>query len=250
MGGSASAPVRPPADEPHPDLERTLTHTAVNVMTSQLRQIRNERAHFKGQLEDAMEDLELAQQLMEQQRKDYLFYGAASAVATFCLGGLVAGAVVARQNRSALALLSSEMVDLRRRGAFELAKAERFGSAKLARSLIPSLDAMDAACEHATPTEAEGTRLTRSTLHAALHEHGVEIVKPEMGEAFDPDVHEAMFMVPVDDAAAAGTIQSIFRPGYSLHGERLLRAAQVGVGAKSDETAAAPPPGSAGDAAA
>jgi hypothetical protein len=34
------------------------------VMTSQLRRIRNERAELKAELEDAIQDLELAQEMM------------------------------------------------------------------------------------------------------------------------------------------------------------------------------------------
>ena len=47
-----------------PGLERTLTAGAVDVMTSQLRRIRNERAELKAELEDAIQDLELAQEMM------------------------------------------------------------------------------------------------------------------------------------------------------------------------------------------
>ena len=94
---------------------------------------------------------------------------------------------------------------------------------------------MDAAAEHATE-DAEGTRLTRSTLLAALREHGVEPLSPAVGETFDPDLMEAMFAVPVADGAATGKVESVLRPGYLMH-ERVLRAAQVGVGTKASEGA-------------
>ena len=42
---------------------------------------------------------------------------------------------------------------------------------------------------------------------------------------------EAMLTVPVE--GAGGLVQQLLRPGYSLHGERLLRPAQVGVGAST-----------------
>ena len=94
-------------------------------------------------------------------------YGAAGAVAAAAISGMMVAAIVGRtSNRYALARLSQEVVDLRRRGAVEVAKAERFGAASLVKSLAPALDAMDAAAEHAT-ADAEGIRLTRSTLLAA-----------------------------------------------------------------------------------
>lgn len=40
---------------------------------------------------------------------------------------------------------------------------------------------------------------------------------------------EAMLTVPVE-AEHVNTVQTLLRPGYVLHGERVLRAAQVGVG--------------------
>ena len=41
-----------------------------------------------------------------------------------------------------------------------------------------------------------------------------------------------MLTVPVEEGAA-GNVESVLRPGYALHGERILRAAQVGVGAST-----------------
>ena len=64
---------------------------------------------------------------------------------------------------------------------------------------------------------------------AALQAQSIERVEPEEGTAFDPHVHEAMFTVKAEDGADANVISSVFRPGYVLHGERILRAAQVGV---------------------
>jgi hypothetical protein len=109
---------------------------------------------------------------------------------------------------------------------------ERFGAASLVKSLAPALDAMDAAAEHAT-ADAEGIRLTRSTLLAALHDHGVEPLAPRVGDAFDPQTMEAMFTVPVADGAPTGKVEKVIRPGYVIHRERLVRASQVGVGAKA-----------------
>ena len=40
---------------------------------------------------------------------------------------------------------------------------------------------------------------------------------------------EAMLTVPVAKGADAGNVEQVLRPGYLLH-ERVLRAAQVGVG--------------------
>mmetsp|Transcript_8347 Transcript_8347/g.24760 ORF Transcript_8347/g.24760 Transcript_8347/m.24760 type:complete len:142 (-) Transcript_8347:323-748(-) len=66
-------------------------------------------------------------------------------------------------------------------------------------------------------------------MQAALERHGVERHDPPAGARFDPSLHEAMFTAPLSDGAAPGTVSSVFRPGYTLHGSHILRAAQVGV---------------------
>lgn len=234
MGSSSSresAPP-PPSQQQQVALERTLTTGAVNVMTAQLRRIRGERENLKDELREAMEDLELAQKVMVQREKELIIYGAASAVAAAAVGGMVAAMVVGRQQGSALARLSQDFLDLRRRSAAEIAKTERYATSGLVKSLIPALDAMDAAVAHAAAADAEGTQLTRAALLDALRSNGVEQLAPAVGDDFDVSSMEAMFTVPVAEGAPAGKVESVLRPGYSLHGERLLRAAQVGVGAK------------------
>lgn len=48
-----------------------------------------------------------------------------------------------------------------------------------------------------------------------------------------PDcVDQAMLTVPVQQDP--GLVETILRPGYEYHGERMLRAAQVGVGVIPD----------------
>jgi molecular chaperone GrpE len=55
----------------------------------------------------------------------------------------------------------------------------------------------------------------------------VQKVAPRVGEAFDPQMHEAMFEAPLPGTKAGDIIQ-VMTEGFMLH-ERLLRPAQVGV---------------------
>jgi len=57
--------------------------------------------------------------------------------------------------------------------------------------------------------------------------HGVSPVVPEIGDAFDPQQHEAMFEAPLPNTKKGEIIQ-VMAVGFMLH-ERLLRPAQVGV---------------------
>ena len=57
--------------------------------------------------------------------------------------------------------------------------------------------------------------------------HGIEIIRPAAGDAFDPKEHQAMFEAPLP-GTKAGTIVEVMGAGFRLH-DRLLRPAQVGV---------------------
>ncbi len=57
-----------------------------------------------------------------------------------------------------------------------------------------------------------------------LEDNGIEIVNP-LGEKFDPEVHEAMSMVPSPDHEK-NSIVNVFQKGYLLNG-RVIRAAMV-----------------------
>ena len=63
-----------------------------------------------------------------------------------------------------------------------------------------------------------------ASLRETLSRNGVEAVDPK-GEKFDPDVHEALSMMPVE-GAESGTVVEVMQKGYRL-GEQLIRPARV-----------------------
>ena len=73
----------------------------------------------------------------------------------------------------------------------------------------------------------EGIQLTLKELSNVFEKHGITILSPEMGEKFDPQMHQAMFEAPVPGTKAGDIIQ-VMAEGFMLH-DRLLRPAQVGV---------------------
>ena len=103
--------------------------------------------------------------------------------------------------------------------------------AEVIRSLLPVMDDLDRAEAHGdlagTPLELVAQKL-RSTFERYE-------VKPvgEVGEAFDPAVHEAMVRIP-GDGAEGETVADVIEGGYTL-GERLIRAAKVAVKVPADE---------------
>ncbi len=124
--------------------------------------------------------------------------------------------------------------NIRKRGERDRREAEQYGGSKLARDLLPVYDNLKRALDSATADQREaakalieGVELTMRELVAVLGRHGVQTVAPQVGDAFDPQMHEAMFEAPVPGTRAGDIIQ-VMTEGFKLH-ERLLRPAQVGV---------------------
>ena len=122
----------------------------------------------------------------------------------------------------------------RKRGERDRREAEQYGGSKLARDLLPVYDnlrrALDAANEQ-TRAEAgafiEGVELTLRELLSVMTKHHVTPVIPDIGDVFDPQIHQAMFEAPLP-GTKAGQIIQVMTEGFLLH-DRLLRPAQVGV---------------------
>ncbi|GAA6200709.1 nucleotide exchange factor GrpE [Aquicoccus sp. SU-CL01552] len=122
----------------------------------------------------------------------------------------------------------------RKRADKQRREAEQYGGSKLARDILPVYDNMKRALEAATEEHRdvasaliEGIELTLRELLNVLAKHGIEPVSPQVGDRFDPQVHQAMFEAPVPGTKAGDIIQ-VAAEGFMLH-DRLLRPAQVGV---------------------
>jgi molecular chaperone GrpE len=122
----------------------------------------------------------------------------------------------------------------RKRADRDRREAEQYGSTRLARDLLPVHDNLSRALAVATEetrTQAaaliEGLELTLRELTQVLAKHGVTTISPAIGDAFDPQMHQAMFEAPLPGTKAGEVIQ-VMAEGFMLH-DRLLRPAQVGV---------------------
>jgi molecular chaperone GrpE len=73
----------------------------------------------------------------------------------------------------------------------------------------------------------EGVELTMRELISVFKKHGIDPIVPQVGDKFDPNVHQAMFEAQVPGTKAGHIIQ-VSTEGFMLH-DRLLRPAQVGV---------------------
>lgn len=136
-----------------------------------------------------------------------------------------------------------EAVDARKRALADFAnyqrrstdnefRAAREGAARVVRSLLAVLDHFDLALEQDTGKVTVeqllgGVRIVRDELTKALESHGVCRIQPEVGEAFDPNRHEAVLQQTVE-GVEPNHIASVLQPGYVL-GDMVLRPAKVGV---------------------
>ncbi len=122
----------------------------------------------------------------------------------------------------------------RKRSERDRREAEQYGGSKLARDLLPVFDnmkrAVDAIPEESRETNKaviEGVELTMRELLNVFKKHGIVPISPEVGDKFDPQLHEAMFEAPLP-GTTAGEIIQVSGDGFMLH-DRLLRPAKVGV---------------------
>jgi molecular chaperone GrpE len=123
----------------------------------------------------------------------------------------------------------AEMDNLKKRHQRELENAHKFGLEKFVGELLGVWDSLEmgynAAREnHDVEKLLEGTELTLKMLGDAMSKFGVEQIDPE-GQPFDPQVHQAMGMVPTDDVPP-NTVVQVVQKGYALNG-RLVRPAMV-----------------------
>ncbi|MFU8822728.1 nucleotide exchange factor GrpE [Yoonia sp.] len=122
----------------------------------------------------------------------------------------------------------------RKRADRDRREAENYGGAKFARDMLPVYDNLRRALQSADESEQdvnkallEGVELTMRELISVFKKHGIDPIVPQVGDRFDPQLHQAMFEAPVPGTKAGDIIQ-VAAEGFMLH-DRLLRPAQVGV---------------------
>jgi molecular chaperone GrpE len=127
--------------------------------------------------------------------------------------------------------LAADFDNFKKHKAQELAERSRYASEEAARALLPVLDNLRRAVEHAPEGGAEeffvnGLHLVVREFEAALERLGITTV-PSVGEPFDPALHEAIQGEESDDVDQ-DMVTSELVPGYRLH-DRLIRPAMVRV---------------------
>lgn len=128
----------------------------------------------------------------------------------------------------------AEMENFKKRLQRDHDECLRYASEPVLRDLLPALDSLDLAIQYGGNDPAcknllTGVTMTRKLLLDALKNHGL-IVAGEVGEPFDPELHEAVSQEERDDMEP-GHVSTVHQRGYRLK-DRLLRPAKVSVSRK------------------
>lgn len=136
--------------------------------------------------------------------------------------------------------VQAEMENLKKRVQKDLDDERKYGLAKFAKELLTVLDSLELGLQAATgdsPEVAklrEGSELTIKQFEAAFAKFNIEAINP-IGQAFNPELHQAMAMQP-SATAEPNTVLNVFQKGYVING-RLLRPAMVVVAKAEDKPA-------------
>ena len=148
---------------------------------------------------------------------------------------LAAAQMKAVEARQDMLRMQADMENLRKRLVREQEKARRRTLERFMGDLLPVRDSLErgleAASDPAASAEAlrEGKELIIKMLTKVMGDHGLQTIDPS-GEAFDPEKHEAMTMLPSPDHDE-NTVIDVLEKGYQLH-DRLIRPAKVVVSRK------------------
>ena len=147
----------------------------------------------------------------------------------------------AQQNKDLYLRALADLENYRKRAAREKQDAIRFANSNLLREMIPVIDNLERAVEHANENGdqvqglLEGVQMTLEQFRKVLEGFGVTVVE-SYGQSFDPEFHQAMGELVTADVEPGHVAQEL-QKAYTLNG-RLLRPALVMV-AKAAETEAA-----------
>jgi molecular chaperone GrpE len=124
----------------------------------------------------------------------------------------------------------ADLENLRRRHARDLENAHKHALDKFVAELLPICDSLELGIDASKKDEAtlatvrDGMDMTLKMLIGNIGKLGLEQINPE-GEAFNPELHQAVSMQPADGIDANQVI-SVMQKGYTFNG-RVIRPAMV-----------------------
>ena len=143
----------------------------------------------------------------------------------------------AKENYERLLRTAADLENYKKRAAREKEDWTKFANEDLLKAVLPFIDNMERAVNHAqkvmdTGVLIEGVRLTLQQLLQSLNKFGLSPFE-SVGKPFDPAMHEAMLVVETDQHEPNQVVEE-FQRGYLLN-DRLLRPATVSVSKPPEE---------------
>ena len=136
----------------------------------------------------------------------------------------------AKDNWDKLLRSQAEMENLKRRTSKDLENAHKYALDGFVKALLEVNDSLSMGLKSATDENATledtitGLELTKKIFNSSLEKFGVETVDPK-DEKFNPELHEAVTMVPLP-GKDSNTVLEVIQVGFTLNG-RLVRPAMV-----------------------
>jgi molecular chaperone GrpE len=129
--------------------------------------------------------------------------------------------------------LSAEFDNYRKRTLREKIELSKTGGESVIISLLPVVDDFDRAVISMRDTDnceaiRQGLELINAKLSAFLKQNGVSEIEA-IHEQFNPDIHEAVTSIAVDNESLRGKVTEVIRKGYTLN-EKVIRFPKVVVG--------------------
>jgi molecular chaperone GrpE len=131
--------------------------------------------------------------------------------------------------RDRLLRRQAEFENFRRRTERDRSDFLQYAGMEIVRDILPVLDDFERALKVETPNNdyRKGIELIYQRLSDTLMKIGLEPIDAPPGEAFDPNLHQAVVRFETEDAPD-NTILEAFQRGYNFKG-KLLRPAMVRV---------------------
>jgi molecular chaperone GrpE len=136
--------------------------------------------------------------------------------------------------RDAMLRMQAETENTRKRLTRELERSRKLALERFMKDLLDIRDSLERGLEvdkesATVDSLIEGQQLTLKMLSKVMEDHNLELIDPA-GQPFDPELHEAMTVLPSADHEE-NTVIEVLQKGFRLH-DRLVRPARVVVSRK------------------